>query len=324
MQQKMPVGDTKQPFLQPRTWYILSFIIVCIVVALILATPSVIALAYPQKNNTSGLQAVQTKTPDQKNEALSPDNAPLTDGDWKMIWQDEFAGEDQTRPDTGKWTLENSKGGELVYYTDQNAWLDGSGNLAMTARKENPGAYQCTNAACQYTSARVITYDKFAFTHGRVEARIKLPYGQGLWPSFMLRGNDIYTTGWPGSGGIGIFENIGAEPATVHGSIHGPGYSGEEGFGGEYTLPAGENLADDFHIFATEWSTSEISFSVDRHTYLTITREMVEEKGTWVFDHPFYLLFNLAVGGNWPGAPDASTIFPQQMLIDYVRVFQHI
>ena len=193
------------------------------------------------------------------------------------------------------------------------------GNLEIIARKESyTGA---DGVQRDYTSARLITSGKFEQAYGRFEARIKIPYGQGVWPAFWLLGADDKQVGWPQCGEIDIMENIGREPGMVHGTIHGPGYSGGKGIGGAYSVNAGR-FADDFHIYAVEWEPEEIRFYVDDHLY-TARRPSDLPAGTkWVYDHPFYILLNFAVGGEWPGSPDATTKFPQVMLVDYVRVYK--
>ena len=152
--------------------------------------------------------------------------------------------------------------------------------------------------------------------------RIKIPYGQGIWPAFWMLGDDIDKAGWPKCGEIDIMENIGKEPAIVHGTIHGPGYNGSNGIGGPFELPAGQRFADEFHVFAVEWEPAAIRFYVDDHLYKTITPSDLPKGTKWVYKHPFFLLLNVAVGGGWPGNPDASTSFPQTMLVDYVRVYR--
>ena len=175
--------------------------------------------------------------------------------------------------------------------------------------------------AMRYTSARLKTQGKFSQAYGRFEARIKIPYGQGLWPAFWMLGEDIAKVGWPTSGEIDIMENIGKEPFTVHGTIHGPGYSGAGGIGASHTLPLKQRFADDFHSFAVEWEPGTIRFYVDNEIYETRTRADLPASTKWVFDHPFFILLNVAVGGDWPGNPDTTTVFPQFMRIDYLRVY---
>lgn len=231
-----------------------------------------------------------------------------------LDWSDEF---DETALDTTKWTYDTGGGGwgnsELENYTNRtdNVRVE-NGMLVIEARQES---YQGNN----YTSGRIKTEGLQERTYGRYEARIKLPAGQGMWPAFWMLGNDIATTGWPGCGEVDIMENIGKSPAIAYGTLHGPGYSGANGFQGSYTLPSGK-LSDDFHVYAVEWVPGQIRWYVDGNLYHSATPSQVN--GNWVFDHPFFLILNVAVGGGWPGNPDATTVFPQQMLVDYVRVYR--
>ncbi|AKU16862.1 glycoside hydrolase family 16 protein [Luteipulveratus mongoliensis] len=236
---------------------------------------------------------------------------------------DDFDGPAGSGVDGSKWTLEtgdNVNNHERQYYTNgtNNAALDGNGNLVITAKKENPAGYNCWYGPCEYTSARLNTAQTFTTTHGHIEARMKVPRGQGMWPAFWMLGNDIGSVGWPQCGEIDIMENVGFEPNTVHGTIHGPGYSGAGGIGAGYTLQGGA-FPDDFHTFAVDWAPNEIKWSVDGNVYQT--RGPGDVGGNqWVFEHPFDLILNLAVGGYWPGDPDGGTQFPQQLVVDYVHV----
>ncbi len=243
-----------------------------------------------------------------------------------LVWADDFNGAAGTAPDSSHWGYDTGGSGwgnnELEYYTTStsNAALDGAGHLVITARKENPGGYSCWYGSCQYTSARLLTSGKFTQQYGHIEARIKLPRGQGLWPAFWMLGSNIGSVGWPTSGEIDIMENVGREPSVNHGSLHGPGYSGGNPLTGTYTLPGGAAFADDFHTFAVDWDPSGVSFSVDGNVYERHTP--ADTNGNpWVFDHPFFILLNVAVGGSFPGSPDSSTSFPQQMVVDYVHVY---
>ena len=240
-----------------------------------------------------------------------------------LVWSDEFSAPNGSLPDSSKWIMETGGGGwgnhELESYTNRarNARVQ-NGNLVITAHKETyKGADGITR---QYTSARLKTLGLFEQKYGRFEARIKIPRGQGMWPAFWMLGNNIGTVDWPGCGEIDIMENIGKEPDKMHGTIHGPGYSGSEGLGGSYTLPSGK-FADNFHIFALEWEPSAIRFYVDGNLYETRTPADLPAGKTWVFDHPFFILLNVAVGGGWPGNPDRTTVFPQRMVVDYVKVY---
>ena len=245
---------------------------------------------------------------------------------WILTFRDEFDAKDGTPVDASKWVHETGGAGwgngEREYYTDkpENSVQRG-GNLVITATKDGIAGLSCWYGPCQYTSARLVTKGKFSQKFGRFEARIKLPSGQGLWPAFWMLGDDIATTGWPGCGEIDIMESIGKEPGTNHGSLHGPGYSGGASLTGSTTLPGGKRLADDFHVFAVEWDTAETRFYLDGDTPYE-TRKPADTAGKkWVYDHPFFLLLNVAVGGGWPGDPDGTTVFPQTMLVDSVRVY---
>jgi beta-glucanase (GH16 family) len=202
---------------------------------------------------------------------------------------------------------------ELQYYTDrkENAVVQ-NGVLIMTAKKED---YNGSG----YTSARILTKTKFEQAYGRYEARIRLPYGQGIWPAFWLLGADIDEVGWPQCGEIDIMENRGQEPTLINGTVHGPGYSAGESIGKSYEL-LNNRFDTSFHIFGIEWGPEYINFYVDDVLYNQITPEDVP--GEWVYDHPFFIIVNLAVGGDYVGLPNAETVFPQTMLVDYVRVYK--
>ncbi|GAB2810862.1 ricin-type beta-trefoil lectin domain protein [Streptomyces daliensis] len=235
-----------------------------------------------------------------------------------------FDGAAGSAVDSSRWQIEtgdNVNNHERQYYTagNRNAALDGQGNLVITARRENPENYQCWYGRCEYTSARLNTSGKFTTQYGHVESRMKVPRGQGMWPAFWMLGSDIGQVGWPNSGEIDIMENVGFEPSTVHGTLHGPGYSGSGGIGAGYTLAGGQQFADAFHTFAIDWSPDAITWSVDGNVYQRRTPADLGGRA-WVFNKPFFLILNLAVGGYWPGDPDGSTTFPQQLVVDYVRV----
>jgi beta-glucanase (GH16 family) len=242
-------------------------------------------------------------------------SAKCPDATWKLVWGDDFEGASGTAANSANWAYDsgpNWYNGELQDYTSgtTNASLDGNGNLVIEARKE-------AREGRDYTSARLKTEGKKTFTLGRFEGRMKLPYGQGMWPAFwMLGGNS-----WPNTGEIDIMENLGREPSIAHGTMHGPGYSGAAGPTATYTLPGSAKFSDDFHVFAIEWENNAIRWYVDGSLYSTKTPADISGK-TWVYDHGFFIILNLAVGGEWPGNPDATTVFPQKMVIDYVHVCQ--
>jgi beta-glucanase (GH16 family) len=258
--------------------------------------------------------------------ATPPSSTP-TPAAWTLVWSDEFEGPAGATVDLTKWNFDIGGGGwgnqELESYTDRsrNAFLDGNGALVIEALSE---PYKGPDGiARDYTSARLKTKGLFAQAYGRFEARIKIPYGQGLWPAFWMLGANIDSVGWPACGEIDIMENIGREPSTVHGTFHGPGYSGAGGLGAPDSLAGGQRFADDFHVFAVEWEPAAIRWYVDGTLYETRTPADLPAGTHWVFDHPFFIILNVAVGGGWPGPPDATTVFPQQMLVDYVRVYRH-
>jgi beta-glucanase (GH16 family) len=238
---------------------------------------------------------------------------------WTLLWADEFTQAEGTKPDSSKWgydTGSNNGWGnnELQFYTDrtENARIE-SGNLVIEARKES-------YSGKAYTSARLLTKDKVSWTYGRIEARIKIPKGRGIWPAFWMLGANIASVGWPNCGEIDIMENIGSEPSTLYGTIHGPGYSGGNPVS-ENTVLLGAELGDDFHVFAIEWEENRIRWFLDGQPYFTVTPSSLPAGSNWVFNQPQFLILNVAVGGNWPGDPDGLTTFPQRMTVDYVRVY---
>ncbi|NII42524.1 beta-glucanase (GH16 family) [Curtobacterium flaccumfaciens] len=235
-----------------------------------------------------------------------------------LLAADEFDGPAGSAPNPGIWRYDLGGGGwgngELEVYTDsrRNSALDGNGNLVITARREADGSY---------TSARLTSQGTYTAQYGRIEARIRIPRGQGIWPAFWMLGADLPQVGWPACGEIDVMENIGREPGSVHGTVHGPGYSGAEGISGTATLPSGA-FADDFHVYGVDWRPGSISWTVDGAVYRTVTpADLGGDR--WVFDKPFFVILNLAVGGGWPGSPDSSTRFPQQMTVDWLRVWQN-
>jgi beta-glucanase (GH16 family) len=243
---------------------------------------------------------------------------------WRLVWADEFEQAEGSAPDAAKWVFDLGGSGwgnnELQTYTSRrvNSRVEG-GRLILEAHQET---FTGTDGIERgYTSARLKTLGKASWQYGRVEARIKLPKGRGLWPAFWMLGTNFPTTGWPACGEIDIMEHIGREPAKVYGTVHGPGYSGGGGIGGSLTFSNGVGAADDFHLFAIEWETNRIRWFMDNQLYFTLTPSGLPGGTQWVFDHSHFLLLNVAVGGNWPGSPDATTVFPQRMEVDYVRVY---
>jgi beta-glucanase (GH16 family) len=248
-----------------------------------------------------------------------------SDPPWTLAWSDEFDLPNGSGVDRSKWVTEVGGNGfgnhELEYYTDrsQNAYIEDGSLFIKAVQEKYSGRDKVTR---DYISARLKTQGKFSQTYGRFEARIRLPYGQGIWPAFWMLGKDIKKVDWPQCGEIDIMENVGNELSAVHGTLHGPGYSGAGGISAKYELTGQQRFSDDFHVFAVEWEPKIIRFYVDRDLYSTRTPADLPAGKKWVFDHPFFLLLNVAVGGDWPGNPDASTVFPQMMRVDYVRVYR--
>ena len=244
----------------------------------------------------------------------------LPQREWELVWSDDFTGTAGTSPDNAKWSSDIGTGimgwgnSELQYYTNRpsNAQKDGSGNLVITARSES-------YAGSGFTSARIKTKNLFEQSYGRFEARIKTPTGPGLWPAFWMLGSNIDATPWPQCGEIDIMEQRGQEPFITHGSVHGPGYSGANAKTKAYALANGR-FDTDYHIYAIEWGENYIDYFVDNFLYQRITPDDVT--GQWVYDHPFFIILNVAVGGNFVGFPTTGTPFPQSMYVDYVRVYK--
>lgn len=245
---------------------------------------------------------------------------------WKLIWSDEFDGADGSAVDGSKWQHDVGGHGfgnqELEYYTsDTKNSKQQSGKLAITATREGAASQSCWYGQCQFTSARLVTNGKFSVKYGRIEARMKNPMGKGVWPAFWMLGADIADVQWPMCGEIDIMEMVGTDTTTLHGTLHGPGYSGATPITGHTKLASGAPLSDDFHTYGVEWAADSIKWYLDGTLYQTITPATLNGK-RWVYDHPFFLILNFAVGGQWPGSPDANTPFPQQLLVDYVRVYE--
>ncbi len=242
----------------------------------------------------------------------------------QIVFEDNFDVDGELNPEI--WTFDIGTGQEifgqpgwgnqeLQYYTDrpENVRIE-DGMLHITAIAES---FENSN----FTSARILTRGLYETTFGRFEARIKLPFGQGIWPAFWLLGNDSGgTVIWPQIGEIDIMEYKGQEPRTIHGSVHGPGYSAGQAVTRTYTLPTGR-FDTQFHVFAIEWEPNEIRYYVDDEHYFTVTPD--NTPGEWVFnDNTFHIILNVAVGGTFVGPPSSNTPFPQTMLVDYVRVLK--
>jgi beta-glucanase (GH16 family) len=254
----------------------------------------------------------------------NPQNPPAQPADptfpaTRLVFSDEFNDPSGTKPSTSKWTYDPGvpQNGEQQYYTpnSQNAQMDGQGSLVIEARKE-------TYEGRAYTSARMNTSNKFHAQYGRVEARVKVPKGNGLWPAFWMMGADfLQGRPWPYNGEIDIMEVLGRNTNEMYTTLHAPAYNGGGGYGQKNTAPA--DLSQGFHVYAAEWDSKGIRFFLDNQMVFNASKETVENtRGPWIYDHPFYIILNLAVGGDFPGPVDATTPFPSRMLVDYVRVYQ--
>ena len=249
--------------------------------------------------------------------ACMDDDNEIKERTWELVWEDEFEGTAGQSPDETKWTYDigtNWGNDQLEYDTNrpENVSLDGDGNLAIIARRES-------YAGSAFTSARITTQGLFEQAYGRFEARIKMPWGPGIWPAFWLLGANIETVNWPQCGEIDIMEYRGQQPNIIHGSIHGPDYSGGAAITKSYGFE-NDRFDVDFHVFAVEWGEDYIDFFVDDVLYQRITPEDVS--GEWVYDHSFYIILNVAVGGNYVGFPTNETPFPQTMFVDWVKVYK--
>lgn len=257
--------------------------------------------------------------------AIQRANQITNEREWILVWSDEFTGTNGSAVDSTKWAFDIGGSGwgnkELQTYTNRtsNAFIRNGLLNIKVLREKFTGPDKITR---EYTSARLLTENKFTRQYGRFEARIKVPYGQGIWPAFWMLGDNIRTAGWPNCGEIDIMEHVGREPFKVFGTLHGPGYSGANGLSATHTLSNGKKLSDDFHTFAVEWEPGAIRFYIDRVLYKTRTPADLPVGASWVFDRPFFLILNVAVGGNFPGDPDGTTVLPQSMQVDYVRVYR--
>jgi beta-glucanase (GH16 family) len=249
-----------------------------------------------------------------------------------LVWSDEFSTTFKvSAPNPDNWTFETGDNGwgnhELETYCSYgstkppcsagrpNAFVNRrDGYLHIVARKDDSG---------HYTSGRLKSEGLQSFQYGRIEARIKVPKGQGYWPAFWMLGDNEKTVHWPACGEFDIMENIGKEPGTIHGSIHGTGFTGTQ-IGLPYTLPDNQAFGDGFHVFGLIWSPNKVQYYVDNpsNIYASFTPSSLPKGAVWPFnDGKFFFLLNLAIGGDWPGNPDATSTFPQEMLVDYVRVY---
>lgn len=245
--------------------------------------------------------------------------APTVYQGYERIWSDEFTG-DEIDKEVWGYDLGGDGWGnnELQHYTDRSVnSFQTQGYLFIEAKEEKFGAQD-------YTSARMLSKDKMEFQYGRVDFRAKLPKGKGIWSALWMLGANFDDVGWPRCGEIDIMELIGSEPKLVHGTAHFFGSSNtNESNGSSKFLTGGQDYSDEFHVYSIVWTENKVEWRVDGVKFHTITPADLNG-GDWAFNNEFFLIMNVAVGGNWPGSPDDSTIFPQRMLVDYVRLYQLI
>jgi beta-glucanase (GH16 family) len=239
---------------------------------------------------------------------------------WTLVWQDEFSGAVDSPPDAANWVSDSGGDGfgneQLEYNTDrpENVSVDGNGFLRIVAKREE---YEGNS----WTSGRIITKDLQAFEYGRVEARIRLPSGRGIWPAFWMLGDDIDEVSWPSCGEIDILEMRGEQPDTIIGSVHGPGYSGGSAVS-DALVKEEVDFSADFHSYEIVWDPGNITWAVDGEILNSATPGDLPQFTTWVFDHPFFLILNVAVGGTFLEEPDDTTPDEVRMVVDHVRVYQ--
>jgi beta-glucanase (GH16 family) len=250
---------------------------------------------------------------------------------WTLVWSDEFDGAAGARVDPAKWGHDLGDGcgsgncgwgnSEKEYYTDapENVSLDGQGHLQIVARQA-PAGLTCYYGACRYTSGKITTRGKLSAAPGRVEARMKLPAGQGLWPAFWMLGSSFPAVPWPACGELDIMEFKGSNPTSMSSAIHGPGYSGNTPFAKASSLASG-SFATEFHTFGVEWDADAVRFSVDSVTHYAVGRTDLQQRGASILGQPYFIILNLAVGGHFDGDPASDAIFPATMLVDWVRVY---
>jgi len=283
-------------------------------------TPTVSPTPAPTPTVTPTPSPTPAPTP-----TATPTPTPTATPTPTLVWSDEFAGGAGAPPDPTKWQIETGGSGfcfnELQYYTARasNVALDGAGHLVITALRE---PFSGEGNSRDFTSAKIYSKGLFETTYGSIQASIKLPAGRGLWPTFWALGTDVWEAGWPQCGEIDIMENLGQDPSTLYGSIHGPTTNGDpNGYAFTVTKQSAVPLDQGFHVYGVNWSPNFVQITLDGVPYATYTPDTLSPGQTWVFAKPFYLILNLAIGGDWAGAPDASTQFPATMLVDWVRMY---
>ncbi len=285
-----------------RTLGMIVMVLACGTVAVLMNTGKLFSPAATQRKDTAA-----TPSPSDTEQAGAGKKL-------RLVWHDEFGGAAGAAPDPQRWKIETGRVGQgrLDAATAKNVALDGKGHLVITARRQKVGT-------AGYSSARITTEGRFEPTYGRVTARIKTPDGRGLWPAFWMLGTNHRQVPWPATGEIDIMERRGHLINRSDATLQGPGYSGV-GLTRAYYLGPNGDFGAAFHVFSVDWTADRITFRVDGHVVQTAERGSLP--GKWVFDHPFFIIVNLAVGGGYPGSPDGTTRFPARMVVDYVRAYQ--
>ncbi|MFI0450253.1 family 16 glycosylhydrolase [Actinomadura sp. 6N118] len=293
-----------------RTLGMIIMVLACGTVAVMMNTGRLFGPPAAQDKTQTGAQAPQTGPAG----TVGQSGARLSKGKMRLVWSDEFTGAAGSPPNPRRWKIETGSlgNGRLDYLTRRNVALDGKGRLVITALRQRAGKLP-------HTSARITTEGRFEPTYGRITARIKTPNGRGLWPAFWMLGTNFRQLPWPDCGEIDIMERRGHLRDRVDATLQGPGYSGV-GLTRHYSLGPGGDFGAAFHTFTLDWRPNKITLYVDDHVVQTARPSTLP--GRWVFNHPFFLVLNLAVGGRYAGTPDAQTAFPAQMVVDYVRAYQ--
>ncbi|WP_192809895.1 glycoside hydrolase family 16 protein [Actinomadura rudentiformis] len=290
-----------------RTLGMIIMVLACGTVAVLMNTGKL----FPSQDKRHRTQQTE---PGPTTSGAGQGGAYLPDVPMRLVWRDEFNGAAGTSPDPRRWKIETGSlgNGRLDYLTRRNVALDGKGHLVITARRQRAGKLP-------YTSARITTEGRFEPTYGRITARIKTPNGRGLWPAFWMLGTNFRQLPWPDCGEIDIMERRGHLRDRVDATLQGPGYAGV-GLTRHYSLGPGGDFGAAFHTFTLDWRPNKITLYVDNHVVQTARPSTLP--GRWVFNHPFFIVLNLAIGGRYAGTPDAGTSFPAQMAVDYVRAYQ--
>jgi beta-glucanase (GH16 family) len=313
------------------------------------AVDAAVSDSAPSADGGAAIDAAIDASSDASRDASSPSDASSSDGGdastlpgWKLVWSDEFNGPNGSGPDPANWVYDVGWGeggwgnNELEYYTSSrdNSFMQ-DGSLVIEARTDDlQPSMICGTSPCKYTSARINTLGKFAHQYGRFEARIEIPTGSGMWPAFWTMGSDYPSVGWPACGEIDVMENWGADGRVIAGTTHDPGSNPENGISGQYTFSSIATVANDYHLYVIEWDANAVRFYVDTTEYHCVRKPgapasvcgsiagvTANAPHTWPFDKPFFILLNLAIDSSTGNQPNASTHFPAQMLVDYVRVY---